>query len=608
MCDQNYIKGITFTNTSNPDDNNGLKRLESDGTNLYFNGNKLSSNAFNPGISCNIIYTANTQTGSILIDSNLQVGSVMWANTSNITITENLDFNKINPKINYSSGILDLTSDTGETALSIISGTQSNIYLRSADSDNVTGSDKTQLLMLATGDSASSSNKHLLAQISSSQKEVLNASGGGGKLVFKTRRAADAANTDDGSDEQVDMMTIFSSKEVADGNTIAFGGAVDSNVRVCINRGIESGLTFDVGNAAQSYLSVDTSKTNANVNIGENVRLNFNGPINISQTGNNIRLGTTSELPTTADNKGVVWIGRDAGSKGDYFESIGSVAIGWQAGYETDKSAMYTVSIGQQAGMNNRGNYEVAIGHAAGQYRDGVTSSQDAISIGRAAGRCNQQKQCIAIGHKAGGSYQGNNGENALAIGYMAAESYQGESSIAIGYKAGRISQNAYSLAIGAYAGNATQYQDSLAIGYEAGFQLQNTQSLAIGNQAGKTYQNSAAVAIGYQAGKEGQQANCVSIGFQSGESNQGRDSLAIGYKAGQASQHENSIILNATGSALNSTNVSNTYIKPIHCFSPPHGAAGATSNIITVGSYNYGVVYCNVQTGQLCVVGQDPS
>ncbi len=217
MSDQNYIKGITFSDTSNPDDNDGLKRLESDGTNLYFNGNLLgtsgnvfdvvttniittkdsaygnvlvtsnlallpyagtidpivsaesglqyngtflyfngskldtSSNAFDPGISCNIIYTANTQTGSILIDSNLQVGTVMWANTSNITITENLDFNKTNPKINYSSGILDLTSDTGETALSIISGSQSNIYLRSADSDNVSGSDKTQLLMLATG-------------------------------------------------------------------------------------------------------------------------------------------------------------------------------------------------------------------------------------------------------------------------------------------------------------------------------------------------------------------------------------------------------------------------------------------------------------------------
>ena len=47
MSDQNYVKGITFSDTINPNANDGLKRLESDGTNLFWNGDIVDSSTAN---------------------------------------------------------------------------------------------------------------------------------------------------------------------------------------------------------------------------------------------------------------------------------------------------------------------------------------------------------------------------------------------------------------------------------------------------------------------------------------------------------------------------------------------------------------------------------
>ncbi|NBV31909.1 MAG: hypothetical protein EBR93_05180, partial [Bacteroidetes bacterium] len=63
--------------------------------------------------------------------------------------------------------------------------------------------------------------------------------------------------------------------------------------------------------------------------------------------------------------------------------------------------------------------------------------------------------------------------------------------------------------------------------------------------------------------------------------------------------------VINATGSALNTVNTSNLYIKPVHSFGIASG--GTTANVITIGGYNFGLLYCNVQTGQICVIGQTP-
>jgi len=53
-----------------------------------------------------------------------------------------------------------------------------------------------------------------------------------------------------------------------------------------------------------------------------------------------------------------------------------------------------------------------------------------------------------------------------------------------------------------------------------------------------------------------------IAIGTSAGAA--GANSIAIGYEAGKTSQHDNSIVLNASGSALDTAGVSRFYVKPI--------------------------------------------
>jgi len=55
-----------------------------------------------------------------------------------------------------------------------------------------------------------------------------------------------------------------------------------------------------------------------------------------------------------------------------------------------------------------------------------------------------------------------------------------------------------------------------------------------------------------------------TAIGYQAGMSTQGSYSVAIGAEAGKSSQHDNTIVLNASGSALNTSDPSAFYVKPI--------------------------------------------
>jgi len=79
-----------------------------------------------------------------------------------------------------------------------------------------------------------------------------------------------------------------------------------------------------------------------------------------------------------------------------------------------------------------------------------------------------------------------------------------------------------------------------------------------------KANSNSNNIAIGTEAGETTQGTQSIAVGYQAGETTQGTQSIAVGYQAGQTSQHDNSIILNASGSALNTAGASRTYIKPL--------------------------------------------
>jgi hypothetical protein len=81
--------------------------------------------------------------------------------------------------------------------------------------------------------------------------------------------------------------------------------------------------------------------------------------------------------------------------------------------------------------------------------------------------------------------------------------------------------------------------------------------------------------------------AGSVSIGVGAGQTTQGAGSIAIGNLAGNSNQHTKSIILNASGVALNSTQGSSFFVKPIRNFvdeSLPRLSYNATTGEIQYG------------------------
>ena len=55
-----------------------------------------------------------------------------------------------------------------------------------------------------------------------------------------------------------------------------------------------------------------------------------------------------------------------------------------------------------------------------------------------------------------------------------------------------------------------------------------------------------------------------IAIGENAGATSQGAKAVAIGYFAGDTNQHANSIVINASGTALQTTQASSLVIKPI--------------------------------------------
>jgi hypothetical protein len=155
---------------------------------------------------------------------------------------------------------------------------------------------------------------------------------------------------------------------------------------------------------------------------------------------------------------------------------------------------------------------------------------------------------------------------DAIAIGKESGYHLQGNLALAIGNSAGQINQSQKAVAIGSQAGQSYQGDSAVAIGSQAGQFNQNINAVAIGYQAGQYNNGSAganAIAIGLQAGQASQQ-NGIAIGENAGQTGQGVDAVAIGNFAGIINQHNNSIIINASGSNLNSEDTLRCYIAPI--------------------------------------------
>ena len=139
-------------------------------------------------------------------------------------------------------------------------------------------------------------------------------------------------------------------------------------------------------------------------------------------------------------------------------------------------------------------------------------------------------------------------GPSKVAVGTLAGSTGQGLRAVAVGNNAGETNQGIETVALGNKAGETTQAQYGIAIGTQAGQDTQSQKSIAIGSYAGMTSQGSESLAIGHNAGKV----------------SQGNEAVAIGNEAAPASQHANSIVLNASGTALNTTQTGEFVVKPV--------------------------------------------
>jgi len=239
-----------------------------------------------------------------------------------------------------------------------------------------------------------------------------------------------------------------------------------------------------------------------------------------------------------------------------------AIIIGRNAGTGGGTGTTGQVIIGEQAGGSYIGESMIAIGPycVGGSASSGYGSSS--VNIGDGAGYTNPGNQSVSIGKWA--KYAGHT-----------------EGSVCIGNEAGMNgTANGRAVAIGYAAGKTGQGGSAVAIGYDAGNTSQSAGSVAVGEAAAFTGQGSLSVAIGNSAAKGGQGTRSVVVGGNAARSGGGDYGIAIGGEAGYTALHANSIILNASGSQLNSDGSSRFFVKPIR-------DSGSESTNITNLLYN---------------------
>ena len=277
-------------------------------------------------------------------------------------------------------------------------------------------------------------------------------------------------------------------------------------------------------------------------------------------------------------------------------EPNGSLALGFESGQSTQ--GQQSVAMGYRSGYIRQGNTSVAIGAEAGRDTQGIQATavgwiagsrqqgQNAVAVGGSAGYLNQGVGATAVGMNAGQNLQGTyatalgrgsgfqvQGTGATAVGMDAGRDSQSVNAVAIGFQAGYSTQGLEAVAIGPYAGQLRQGSYGIALGRQAAFQDQEIHALAIGHWSAYLKQGISAIALGTEAGRDTQSSYAIAIGHHAGNKRQGQSAIAIGTKAGFTSQHTNSIILNASGSTLNSTYAGALFIAPIR-----NAASGSTT------------------------------
>jgi len=256
------------------------------------------------------------------------------------------------------------------------------------------------------------------------------------------------------------------------------------------------------------------------------------------------------------------------------------------------------LQLGREAGtLSNTtvGATNIIVGFNAAGAQTTAVGNNNIIMGTNSAGNPGINSQTIAdnnviIGNQAGRGRSAGMGSNNIAIGTQSGYNEGVANTICIGFSSGT-NPSANTIAIGINAGNGVGFstRDTIAIGINAGGEGQNN-SVAIGTRAGLNKLQANGIAIGLEAGGGllGQQAgaNTVSIGAQAnyagynnqnavyigtragygltGTINQGNFAVCLGAYAGETSANARSMILNASGTPLNSDKTDALFIAPI--------------------------------------------
>ena len=301
--------------------------------------------------------------------------------------------------------------------------------------------------------------------------------------------------------------------------------------------------TIDFGSASYSTLLLGNVVTRGNITVGTDIRL---GRALLSSAG-------------------------ESGENGQYLTSTG-LGIAWTT-LDVSTSSITdgaTTTVYADTGVVN---VEVGGSNVASVTSTGLLLSSGSLTFG-------------------------NTGQ--IKIGINAGVTSQGTYTVAVGANAGNTSQQFGAVAIGYEAGRTSQGATAVAIGTDAGRDNQRDEAVAVGIGAGQYNQRDAAVAIGSLAGNNNQGISAVAIGELAATSNQGNAAIAVGVRAGYTSQHDNSIVLNATGSNLNSPAASSFTVQPVR-------RTQSSGNLLAYSDSTGEITYSNVtvtSTGNLTVSG----
>lgn len=207
-------------------------------------------------------------------------------------------------------------------------------------------------------------------------------------------------------------------------------------------------------------------------------------------------------------------------------------AIGYEAGGNNIGS--YNTAIGTRALRDPQAaNYRVAIGYQAGMM-DSSSGSSFVNSIGYEAGFQNKGAYLNALGYQAG--YQ-NNGSHLNAVGYKAGFNNIGTQLNAMGYEAGYNNRGAGNIAIGDSALRDQKATGNyvIAIGRNAGMYDSTTGTarvISIGDHAGYNNKGTISNMVGANAGYNNKGYMLNAFGYEAGMNNVGDYNIAFGKNA----------------------------------------------------------------------------